>query len=86
MSMVIMAQTAANWHNTHSHVDRTHSLTSYQHSYNTVFRSASSANYILWNRVVILKVREGGGANRSTRRKPPDILPANRYHILEEKM
>ena len=35
--MVAMAQSAANWHNTHSHVDRTHSLTHlHQHSYNHV--------------------------------------------------
>ena len=25
--MVTMAQSAANWHNTHTHMDRTHSLT-----------------------------------------------------------
>ena len=39
-----MAQSAANWRNyTHSHVDRTHSLTHlHQHSYNHVVRSASS--------------------------------------------
>ena len=34
----------------------------------------------------ILKVPEGGGANRSTRRKKPDSLPANRHHIFEEKI
>ena len=39
--MVTMAQSAANWRNTHT--DRTHSLTVHQHSYNHVVRSASSA-------------------------------------------
>ena len=28
----------------------------------------------IWNRVFILKVHEGGGANRSTQRKKPDRL------------
>ena len=42
--MVTMAQSAANWRNTHIHVDRTHSLTHlHKHSYNHVVRSASSA-------------------------------------------
>ena len=42
--MVTIAQSAAmNWHNTHTHVDRTHSLTHlHQHRYNHVVRSASS--------------------------------------------
>ena len=38
------AQSAANWSNTHTHVDRKHSLThSHQRSYNHVVRSAGSA-------------------------------------------
>ena len=42
--MVTMAQRAANWRNTHTHIDGTHSLTHlHQHSYNHVVRSASSA-------------------------------------------
>ena len=44
--MVTMAQSAATatWRNTHTHVDRMHSLTHlYQHSYNRVVRIASSA-------------------------------------------
>ena len=42
--MVTKAERAANWRNTHTHVDRTHSLTQWhQHSYNHVVRSASSA-------------------------------------------
>ena len=44
--MITMAQSVANWRNTHTHVDRTHSLTHVhrdQHSHNHVVRSASSA-------------------------------------------
>ena len=41
--MVTMAQSVVNWHNTHTHVDRTHSLTHlHQHSYIHMVRSASS--------------------------------------------
>ena len=37
--MVTMAQSAANWRNTHTHVNHTHSLTQlHQHSYNHVVR------------------------------------------------
>ena len=42
--MVTMAQSAANWCNTHTQVDRTLSLTRlHQHSYDHVVRSTSSA-------------------------------------------
>ena len=42
--MVTIAQSAANWCNTHTHVDHTHSLTHlHQHSYNDVVQSTSSA-------------------------------------------
>ena len=42
--MVTKAQSVANWCNTHTHVDRMHSLTYlHQHSYNHVVRSDSSA-------------------------------------------
>ena len=44
--MVTVAQSAANWSNTHTQVDRTHSLKItylHQHNYNHVVRSASSA-------------------------------------------
>ena len=42
--MVIVAQSAANWRNTHTHVDHTHSLTHlHQYIHNHVVRSASSA-------------------------------------------
>ena len=41
--IVTVAQSTVNWHNTHTHVDRTHSLTHLnQYSYNHVVRSASS--------------------------------------------
>ena len=39
-----MAQSAANWRNTHTHVDHMHSLTHlHQYSYNHIVQSASSA-------------------------------------------
>ena len=42
--MVTMAQSAVNWYSTHTHVDRTPSLTHvHQHSYTHIVRSASSA-------------------------------------------
>ena len=42
--MVTMAQSAVNWRNTNTHVDRPHSLTHlHQHGYNHVVRKASSA-------------------------------------------
>ena len=42
--MVNMAQSAVNWHNTHTHRDHTHPLTHlHQLSYNQVVRSTSSA-------------------------------------------
>ena len=43
--LVTMAQSAANWRNTHTHVDRTHNLLTHlhQHSYNHFVRSAISA-------------------------------------------
>ena len=57
-----MAQSAANWHNTHTHVDHTHSLTHlHQHSYNHAVQGASSAITefgikFFWGRYL----REGG--------------------------
>ena len=42
--MVTVAQSAANWRNTHTDMDRTLSLMHlHQHSYNRMMRSASSA-------------------------------------------
>ena len=42
--MVTIAQSAANWCNTHTRMDRTHSLTHlHQHSSNHIVQSASSA-------------------------------------------
>ena len=47
-------------------------------------KAAQLSYYRTWNRFFILKVPEGGGAKRSTRRKTPESLPANRYHITEK--
>ena len=67
--MVAMAQSAINWRNTHTHVNRTHSLTHLQCSYNHVVRSASTA-IAEFGIKFYLKVPEREGANRSTWRKP----------------
>ena len=68
--MITMAQSATNWHYMHTHVYRTHSLTRLnQHNYNHFVRSASSA-ITEFGIKFLLKVAGGGGANRSTRRKP----------------
>ena len=76
--MVTMAQSAANLSNTHTDVDRTHSITHtcvHQHSYNQFVRSASSAITEFGIGFLYLKVPDGGGANRSTRhiQKCPDF-------------
>ena len=84
--MVSMAQSAANWRKTNPQVNRMHSLTRlHQHSCNHFVRSASwaIAEVGIWNKKIILRVPEGGGANWSTRRK---LQTANQYHILEEKI
>ena len=69
--MVTMAQSAANWCNTHTHVDRTYSLT---HFTSTQLQPCGAKHqlsyYRILNQIVILKVTEGGGANWSIRRKP----------------
>ena len=55
--MVTMAESAANWRNTHTHVDRTHSLTHlHHHSYNHIVRKRQLSYYIIWNRILFLKV------------------------------
>ena len=85
--MVTLDQSAANWRNTHTHVDRMHSLTHlHHHSYNHVVQSASSTITEFRINLFILKVPEGVLANWSTWRKPPDSLPGNWHHILEEKI
>ena len=53
-------------------------------SYNHGCVKRQFSYYGIWKQFIILKLPEGRGANRSTRRNPPDSLPANRYHILEE--
>ena len=79
--MVTMAESSVNWCKTHtqSHTNL------HQHSYNHIVRSAS-LYYRIWNHIFFLKVPEGGGANWSARRNPPNSLPTDRYHILEEKI
>ena len=48
-------------HNTHTHVNRTHSLTHlHQHSYNHVVLKRQLSYYRIWNRIFTLKVAEGG--------------------------
>ena len=74
--MVTIAQSAAIWCNTHTHVDCTHSLTLlHQHSYNHIVRSAKLNYYIIWHQICILKVPEGGGANWSTQREKKNRQP-----------
>ena len=77
--MVTMAQSAANWRNTHSRGSHafTHTLTIHQHSYNRVVRSASSVIAEFCNQIFC----EGaGGTQRGSKpEKTPDSLPANRY-------
>ena len=73
--MVNMAQSTANWRNTHTHVDSTHSLTHlHQRSYNHVVRSASS-DITQFGIKFYLKVPERKGANWSTRTKSPTACP-----------
>ena len=72
----------ANWrNNAHSRGSHafTHTPTSTQLPPRCVKHQLSY--YRIWNKTFILKVPEGGGANRSTRRK----TPANRYHIILEE-
>ena len=55
--MVTMARSAANWRNTHTHVNRTHSLTLlHQHSCNNRCAKRQLNYYSIWNRFVILKL------------------------------
>ena len=85
--MVTMAQSAANWRNTHTHVDRTHSLT---HFTSTQLQPRGAKRQLSYYRILesifIFKVPEGGGSKPEYPEKTPDSLPANRYHILEEKI
>ena len=87
--MVTMAQSAANGCNTHTHVDRTHSLTHlHQHSYNHVVRKASSAitEFGIEFIIYFLRYLREGEQTGVPGEKTTDSLPANRYHTLEEKI
>ena len=73
--MVTMAQSTANWRNTHTLVDRTHSLT---HLTSTQLQPRGAKRqlsyYRIWNGCFFtLKVPEEGVANQHTRRKPPTV-------------
>ena len=80
--MVTMAQSAANWRKTHTHVDRMHSVTHlHHHSYNHVVQSASSAitefgiKFLFWR---YLSVGGGGGKPDYLEKTPDtDSLPTN---------
>ena len=64
-------------------IARIHSLTTHlhQHNNNHVVRSASSA-ITSFGIDFFFKVPQGAEPNRSSRRKHPDSLPANRYRIV----
>ena len=66
----------------HAHSHGLHTVTSTQLQSRCAKHQLSY--YSIWNQIIILKVPEEGGANRSTREKKTDSLPANRYRILEE--
>ena len=71
-----MAQSAANWRNTHTHLDRSHSLTQlHQRSCNHFVQSASSA-------ITQFGIELGRGSKPEYSDKTPNSLPANRYHII----
>ena len=58
--MDTMAQSSANWRNTHTHADHMHSLTHlHQHSYNHVVRNAGSAITEFGSKILIFTVPEG---------------------------
>ena len=62
---------------THTHVDRTRSLTLTSTQLQPLCAKRQLTYYIIWNRTFILKVPKegGGGANRRTRREPPTACP-----------
>ena len=72
-----MTQSAANWRNTHTHVDRTRTLTHLrQHSFNHICAKRQLSYYRIWNEIFILKVPEGGGCiseflEKKTRKPAP---------------
>ena len=70
VAMITMAQSAANCRNTHMHSRGSHTFTHTLTSTHLQLKRQLSY-YIIWNRNFIFKVPEGGGENRSTRRKTP---------------
>ena len=64
-----MAHSAANWSNMHTHADHTHSLTHLHQQLQPRGAKRQLSYYVIWNKPFTLMVPEGGGENRSTRRK-----------------
>ena len=84
--MVTMAHSAANWLNTHTHVDRTHSHTNIMTVTTTSCEVPAQLLHNILESNFILKVPDGWGSKLEYPEKYPDSLPANRYHIFEEKI
>ena len=76
-----------NWRNTHTHVDRLHSLTHFTSTQFTTMLCEAPA-HLLQNLESnsILKVAEGGGANRSNQRKTLTACLLIGITYLEEKI
>ena len=81
--MVTMAQSAANWRNTHIHVDRAYSLTSTQLQPRCV--KSQLSYYRFWNQTFYFEGTWGRGIKPEYPEKTPDSLTANRYHIFRGK-
>ena len=87
--MVTVAQSAANWRNTHTDVDRTHSLlTSSAQLQPRCATEAPAQPLQNLKSNCTLKTPEGGGRQTGVPgEKIPTALPADRYHVLlEEKI
>ena len=81
-----MAQSAVNWRNTHSR--GSHAFT---HTYINTVTTTSQCKALahLLHKLEYIKKIEGTwgrGSKPEYPKKTPDNLPANRYHILEEKI
>ena len=63
------SQSAANWRNTLTHVDHMHSLTHLHQQLRPCCGEAPAQLLQNWESNFILKVPDGGGVNRSIRRK-----------------
>ena len=86
--MVTMAHSAANWRNTHTHVDRTHPLThlhQYSHKHVCAKRQLSYSAITKFGIEVYFEGTREWGSKPEYLEKTPDSMPANRYHVIEEK-